>query len=120
MSGFYLRMSNERAMFLPFVLFVSLIIFSVITTMITIYQNEKVISQQLWEQTKAETMVEMSVQKFKADHVYDKDDGTVQYHFPTGDVFITFTKKAEDTYDLTFDIVTDFNQEFIMNKRIVI
>lgn len=121
MKEYFLQTTNERGMFLPFVLFIILILFSVITTMTLIYKNETKISHQLWEQMKAETIVQMSKAKFKAERIYEENEaGTQIYHFPVGEVLIIYSKSSDRMYDLILEVTTDGDEQFIMNALLVV
>jgi len=113
MKEFSLRMNNERGFFLPFVLVITIIIFSTVTTVTLIYQNERKISYQLWEQMKAETLVQMSKYTFLQEGKYEEQiNGTSFYTFPSGDVSVTYSRSAEQEYILLLDITTDNNENF--------
>ncbi|HLS23854.1 MAG TPA: competence type IV pilus minor pilin ComGG [Pseudogracilibacillus sp.] len=116
MKGFYSFLRNERAFFLPFVLFIFFIIFSVVTTSITIYQNELKISNHLYEQLKTETLVEMTklnfIQALETEELRER--GELTYTFPQGDVSLQYEKKKAHTYKIYLDIITDQNTEFFI------
>lgn len=120
MKESYFQMTNEHGMFLPFVLFIALILFSVITTLTLIYKNEVKVSAQLWEQMKAETIVQMSKRKFIAEQLYlESDAGTTVYSFPSGEAVITYTKMEDHLYILALDIMTDDKQNFSMEAIVI-
>lgn len=116
MKEFFIQTSNERGMFFPFVLFIALILFSVVTTLTLIYKNETEISNRLWEQMKAETLVQMSKQEFLAEKFYeDAYSNSALLTFPSGDVVLTFSKKKDNVYFLKVEIETDTGTEFLID-----
>lgn len=119
MKELLLQVNNERGMFLPFVLFITIILFSVITTGILIYKNETKISYQLWEQMKAETIVQMVEQQFKNDKVYEGgEEGMITFSFPSGEAKVTYVEEENSVYHLTIKIRTDYDESFLL-KHIV-
>lgn len=110
-----LLMNNERGSYLPFVLIISIIIFSTITTMITVYKNEKIISTQLWELMKTETIVAMTKQKFIDEDMFELgEDGYITYSFPSGDVYVNYNKIEENIYSLFLQIKTDYGESIFI------
>lgn len=121
MKEYLLQMDNERGTYLPFVLLITLILFSTITTMIAIYKNEKLISNQLWEFMKAETIVEMTKRTFVHEHVSELDEeGYISYSFPSGDVFVTYNKVDDDIYSLFLKIETDYDETIFIKTLVII
>lgn len=118
----YLRqIANERGSYLPFVIFVSLIIFSTVTTMIAVYKNETVIGYQLWEHMKAETIVEMTKRKFVAEDLMEAEEtGEVHYVFPSGNAFVSYEKTAPNEYFLRLKIQTDRDEVIFIDTVIFI
>lgn len=119
MKGHLLLGKDESGFFLPFVIYVVIIIFSVITTTLTIYNNDLNISNQSWEQMKAETIVQMSVKQFKLDKPYvTNSTGTTIYEFPTGNVIVNYKMLEENQYLLMLTIETDRETLFSIHKRV--
>lgn len=113
-------MANERGSYLPFVLFIWLLIFSSVTTMIAIYKNESVIAYQLWEHMKAETIAEMTKKKFASeDFTLLNEAGEMYYTFPSGGAFIRYERVTANKYLLKLKIQTD-RDEFIFIRTLVI
>lgn len=120
MKGYLLQMDNERGLYLPFVLFITLILFSTVTTMVAVYKNEKLISYQLWELTKADTIVEMTKQKFiQEDALELNDQGEISYTLPSGDVYVEYDKIDDYTYSLFITIETDNAEPFFIKSLVI-
>src|SRR5690625_5052207 len=108
-----LNYKNERGFYLPFVLFVALIVFSTITTAIIIYQNELAIEHQLWEQIKSETIAQMAVYEFKNGKQYlQMPHGTIEYEFPPGKATVEYEQRGESHFKLQLSIETDTDALF--------
>lgn len=121
MKGLLLHLRHERGFFLPFILFVSLVLFSTVLTTIILYNNETKISYQLWEQMKAETIVQMAERKFKLTiPELEEKKGELMYTFPLGEATVTYEQKSEHNYHLTLEIITDHDELFIMKTLIVL
>jgi len=120
MKEYLLKMDNERGMYLPFVLFITLILFSTVTTMVAIYKNEKLINYQLWELTKANTIVEMTKQKFmQEDRETINNEGEISYTFPSGEVYVQYDKVDNHTYTLYITIQTDNDESFFIKSLVM-
>lgn len=113
-----LFMNNESGFLLPYVLFISIIIFVVIASTIQMYQNEIWLTYQNIDQLKVETLFQMGYEKFIDENTHkDLDEKKiVQYTFPDGDVSIEFTKKDEDEGQLLFQIATHNNSYVSLTK----
>lgn len=111
-------MTNERGFYLPYALIVSVIILSIITTSIFIYQNELNITRSLLDQIEVETLIQMGKAQFIKDEVYNhQDKGQVNYEFPSGKVHITFEWIADDLVEMEFNIMTNNQFSFIIFHR---
>ncbi|HLR72081.1 MAG TPA: hypothetical protein VK085_11720 [Pseudogracilibacillus sp.] len=119
MKEYFIQTTNEKGMYLPFVLFIALILFSAVTSLTLIYKNETEISNQLWEQMKAETLVQMSKQQFVTDKIYEAGhSGTALFTFPSGEVVLTYSEKKENVYFLKVQIETDTGGEFLIDSLV--
>lgn len=115
-----LQQNNEHGYFLPFVIFICLIIFSSIMASIHIYRNEVTIADNLWEQMKAETLVQMSMKHFSNEKPFiDYNSGIETYHFPSGNVYLSYDRITPGLYKIVLDIETDEQKSFTIHKRFV-
>lgn len=108
-------LTEQQGFFLPYVLFITTIIFIVLTASINIYKNDIQITKQLSEQTKIKTMLQMAKKQFKDDTVtLDTSSTHVEYSFPDGTVRINYHPINKKDFDLTFFIRTkaDTKQTF--------
>ncbi|MBO1005852.1 hypothetical protein ACFSKI_20165 [Pseudogracilibacillus auburnensis] len=111
-------MINERGFYLPYALIVSVIILSIITTSIFIYQNELNITRSLLDQIEVETLIQMGKTQFIKDEWYNhQDKGQVNYEFPPGKVHITFEWIADDLVEMEFNIMTNNQFSFMIFHR---
>lgn len=117
MNEHSLQENNDSGYFFPFVIFISLILFSAVTASITIYQNELMISEQLFEQMKAESIVQMSIQQFTKERPYNENQsGEITYLFPSGTVSLNYELMDENLYLIMLDIETDKKKSFLIKK----
>lgn len=86
-------------MFLPFVLFIALIGFSVVTTMVVIYKNEVKISYNAWQHLEFEMLIQMAKVSFKDEKVTNKA-GRIHYTFPLGEVEVEYREEEQGLYNL--------------------
>lgn len=100
--------NKESGFFLPYVLFITVIVLTIITSSIRTYQSEIEITHHLIEQLKAETILQMGISKFNQDYLpNDQETLNVQYNFPDGDVAIIYNLISELEYRLHFTITTN-------------
>ncbi len=99
--------NNESGFFLPYVLFITALVFIIITTSIRTYQHEIEITHHLIDQLKAETIVQMGLAKFKQDYLPNEQDTlNVHYSFPDGEVTIIYNFINDFEYRLHFTVLT--------------
>lgn len=107
---------HESGYFFPFVLFVVAILLGAIITSIMIYQNERIISDQLQEQMYAQALVQMSRATFKANSPHDEiDKGIEYYQFPLGEVEVHFDAIDSQSVLLEMYMTTINNTYFKIN-----
>jgi ribosomal protein L35AE/L33A len=97
-SGFYL----------PYTVFVSMIVFVIITTSIAMYQNNVHNTHKLMELVEVETMAQMTKAQFIQGEKYrTTSNGQGNYIYPYGNVDYRFSKQLPgDTWALHMDITT--------------
>lgn len=121
MKEHLLAIKREQGYFLPFVLFCTIILLSSILTTIAIYKNDLLISDQLFEQLKSETIVQMSVKQFLSDEViHNKKTGQATYQFPNGEAVINYENMGNNHYLLAITINTDRGKTFTIQRKIKI
>ncbi|WP_010530983.1 competence type IV pilus minor pilin ComGG [Lentibacillus jeotgali] len=100
--------TDQQGFVLPYVLFFIALALIILTANVYIYQDEIHITQNQTEQLKIETLIQMARMQFKEDISNEpKDDTTIVYDFPYGDVAVKYTKLSEQVYHLYFTIQTD-------------
>jgi|SRR5690625_4853480 len=107
--------TNESGFYLPYVLMVSLITLTVISSSILSYQNEMEATYYLLEQIEAETLIQMGSAQFKKEELYKNNDhGKITYELPNGIVYIEYTRQSKQMCSLDFLVETnnDFSFEF--------
>lgn len=103
-------MTNQHGFFLPYVLFITALIFIIVTASINIYKNDTHITHRLVEQTKIKTLVQMSSMKFKENlEELDSTDNPITYTFPDGNVEITYLVLNKQEIRIDFLINTEKN-----------
>lgn len=110
----YLFIKEEKGFILPFVLVISLIIILLVTTSIKMYQSELLITQNLIDQIKIDTIIQMSLERLK-DDLNDKNHSEAQftYTFPQGDeVYIQSTFLEDNTVNLTYEIIISQTEQY--------
>lgn len=113
-------MNNESGIFLPYVLFISAILFIVLFAAIQNYQKEIMITYQNIDQLRVETLFQKGYEKFKQENLLDSlgEKITVHYSFPDGNVLIEYLKLTEDEGQLHFEITTKSNSFVTMIKPV--
>lgn len=105
--------NREDGFVFPFVLFVAVIIFIIITSHIYVYHHDIHITNNHQEQLKMETLFQMSRVRVKEDlPVLDQYPSHISYQFPYGDVTVFIPDK--NSRQITFHIYTDNNAEKII------
>ncbi len=107
---------SEAGFFLPFVLFVFVLVSSSVLTTVAIYQNELKVSARLLEQIKAETMVQMSTVdvKERLNKGEIAKEGRLRYHFPQGKTSVHYKREKEQIYRLYIEVLTEGDEAFQM------
>ncbi|MEW9677521.1 hypothetical protein ABRT01_15270 [Lentibacillus sp. L22] len=97
--------NNQRGFIFPYVLFITAIILLVVTAKVSAYQNDIRISHNHENQLTIETLVQMGHEQFKQEmNKHPGKKGHVSYHYPPGNVTITYTQKSPKKYDLLFQV----------------
>lgn len=100
-------MSNQSGFFLPYVLFITTIIFIIITASIRTYQHEIEITHHLIDQLRGETIVQMGLAKFNQEYLpIERDTFSVYYNLPDGEVTIVYSFIDDSEYRLHFTVIT--------------
>lgn len=107
---------SEAGFFLPFVLFVFVLVSSSVLTTVAIYQNELKVSARLLEQIKAETMVQMSTVdvKERLNKGEIAKEGRLRYRFPQGKTSVHYKREKEQIYRLYIEVLTEGDEAFQM------
>lgn len=99
--------SKENGFFLPYVLFITSLIFILTTSNIAIYQNDLQITKNQIEQIRIETLFQMARSTFKANiSDYDEQNNIANYSFPDGKVEILIDSIEGEQYHLQFTMLT--------------
>jgi|SRR5690625_1659972 len=113
--------TNNGGFYLPYVLTISVIVLSLVTTSIMMYQNEMKMTKNIIEQVEVETLIQMAREKFKHDKVYNEHStGQINYVFPNGVVHIQYEFMNEETLQLHFFTETKNNYQFDIVHEITI
>lgn len=100
-------MSNQSGFFLSYTLFITTIIFIIITASIRTYQHEIEITHQLIDQLRGETLVQMGLAKFNQEYLpIERETFSVHYHLPDGEVTIAYSFIDDSEYRLHFTVIT--------------
>jgi hypothetical protein len=100
-------MNNETGFFLPYVLFITTLLFIVITASIKTYQQDTYLTHHYLDQLRAETIVQIGLTKFKEDYLPNEETSLkVNYNFLDGDVTIVYHLINEVEYKLHFTVLT--------------
>ena len=103
--------TNQHGFFLPYVLFITSLIFILTMSNITIYRNDLQITANQIDQVKIETLFQMGHTKFKEElDKYNKRKDIVNYTFPDGTVDILIDDIHGNQYELYFTIITKEQQ----------
>lgn len=99
--------TNENGFYLPYVMFVSMVTFLVITTSILIYQNKIETAHTMSEFIEIETLIQMTKANFLNDQVYKTEDsGEIMYQYPNGEVELMFARIDENKFELNMILHT--------------
>lgn len=111
-------MNNESGFFLPYVLFITTLIFLTVTMSVRTYQHEIEITHHLVDQLRAETMMQMGLALFeKNDFPEGAEPFHVTYDFPDGEVTIKYEYMSELEYYLHFTVLTNGGLVYTTYKR---
>ncbi|MFD2046055.1 hypothetical protein ACFSTA_12305 [Ornithinibacillus salinisoli] len=100
-------MTNQKGFALPYVMFISLIVFIFVATNIVTFQNNLHVTNKIIENIKIETLFQMGYTNFYKDieSLINTED-TVTYVFPDGVVEITYFQLNDSTLSLYMNITT--------------
>ena len=114
--------NNEQGFSLPYVLFIIIRSFIVIIANIKIYQNELNMMKHLTDQVKVETLIQMSLAKFKEDISSNDDLTSIEdetfYSFPSGEVNLKVISIEKKYMWLRLYISTDEDTSFTIKSQI--
>lgn len=114
--------NNEQGFSLPYVLFIIILSFIVIIANIKIYQNELHMMKHLTDQVKVETLIQMSLAKFKEDISSNDDLTSIEdetfYSFPSGEVNLKVISIEKKYIWLRLYISTDEDTSFTIKSQI--
>lgn len=102
--------NNQSGFFLPYVLFITSLVFILITSNISIYQSELQITARQVEQLKIETLFQMGRAKLKENIEMFEAGNKATYLFRDGSVEILIEDRKDNKYTLFFTILTKNNQ----------
>lgn len=98
---------NEAGFFLPYVLFITSLVFMIVTTSINIYQQDTQMTHRYVDQLRIETLVQMGLATFRKEYLPNESSTlTVDYVFPDGEVTIVYHLIDEFEYRLHFTVLT--------------
>ncbi len=93
---------------LPLVLFVTALVFLIISTTVHRYQNNVIMTKNQIEQLKIETLVQMSREKIKQELIQNGEiENQMDISFPYGEVSVRITSLTPEKYRLFFTITTN-------------
>src|SRR5690625_7920843 len=97
MKRYSFSMNNEAGFFLPYVLFITTLIFIIITANINTYQKEILISKMHSDQIQFETLFQMGHVTLKKEaQILEENTRTLNDNCPTGAVHITYRELYRD------------------------
>lgn len=114
---------NQHGFFLPYVLFITSLVFILVSSYIATYQNDLHITDSQIEQLKIETLFQMGRTKLKEeidDNHFNENNNKVFYLFPDGSVEILITALNEKQYALNFAIFTNKKTSYTINNLLQI
>ncbi|WP_339228117.1 hypothetical protein NSQ77_21340 [Oceanobacillus sp. FSL K6-2867] len=97
---------NEHGIVLPYVIFITTLVFMFIMTAIHSYKQDIALTQRHIQQVKIETLFQMGYETVKAEMTDQQPPNSVSYHFPDGSVSIAITPAGNTMYELSFTIKT--------------
>ncbi|WP_077299474.1 competence type IV pilus minor pilin ComGG [Virgibacillus pantothenticus] len=99
---------KESGFMLPLVLFVTALVFLIISTTVHRYQNNVIMTKNQIEQLKIETLVQMSREKIKQELIQNGEiENQMDISFPYGEVSVRITSLTPEKYRLFFTITTN-------------
>lgn len=114
-------MNNEKGFFLPYVLFITTIVFLLLTMSIKKYHQEIDMTYHHMEQLRIETLFQMAREELKLQILKDpQSSGSVAYNFPDGYVKVTYHELQTEHYKLLLSVQTinDSTYEFIHHMKL--
>ncbi|HLR41590.1 MAG TPA: hypothetical protein VK091_07915 [Virgibacillus sp.] len=109
--------TNQHGFFLPYVLFITGLVFIIITASISIYKQDITLTHRLVEQTKLKSLEQMGRVSFKENfEEMTSPADTVNYSFPDGTVKITYDVLNDQEIELYFKIRTKENAGYTYNQ----
>lgn len=110
---------DQRGFFLPHVLFIISLTLLIVSANIKIYSNEVYMMNQLTEQIKIETLMQMGYARYKEDLENGEDMANVMwYTFPSGKVKVTYVSREENKVFVRYQIITEKQTSFLINGYI--
>lgn len=114
-------MESESGFFLPYVLFITALIFIIIATSINTYQQDIQITHRLVEQLRIETIVQMGLAKFNQEHLPNEEARIdVSYNFRDGEVTIVYSLINDFEYRLHFTVLAKSGLEYTTSHTVKI
>lgn len=105
--------NNETGFFLPYVLFITALVFVIITASIRSYQHEVDMTHHHIEHLKAETIVQTAFATFIQNELpTDQSKLHVDYAFPDGEVTLVYNFIDDFEYRLHFTVLTKNGLEY--------
>lgn len=112
-------LSNQAGFYLPYVLFLTVIVLFTVATQINIYQQDIQVTHQHLEQLRIETLNQMALKKVQQENdILELERWTVSYIFPYGTARLKYHLIEDDIYNLHVDILTSNHSERALYRPI--
>ena len=110
---------NQSGFYLPYVLFLTVVVLFTLVTHISVYQRDIQVTHQHLEQLRIETLNQMALKKMQAELLPEEPNGwRMNYSFPSGTVELKLHALSDDLYNLHVDILTSGYSERALYRPI--
>lgn len=111
--------TNQNGFFLPYVLFIISLTLLIVSANIKIYHNEIYMMNQLTEQIKVESLIQMGHMKYKHEMMNnEKFPETILYTFPLGDVKVSYISHKDNLVLVRYHVTTNKDIPFTIKSYI--
>lgn len=100
-------LNDQSGFYLPYVLFITVIILLTVVTNVNLYQQNISMTGQHLDQLRIETLTQMAHEKFANEYpVIESKELRVYYSFPYGNVELLYHRLDDTAYNLRIDVFT--------------